>query len=229
MEKRIAFFGPFNKRSALYFALVFAAQLFVYLVPTIFMPMVRMHDIALPVDALIPFWPAFVIPYVLVFFEWGYCYLLAPLLERERFARYTAALLVGFAACFAVYMFYPTTYTRPEIEGGGFFAKLMEQIFGIDQPSRCMPSLHCFLGWLNWRFVHKQTAVPKWLRAVALFFALVTLPTTLLVKQHVLVDVPTGVLTAELAWFVGGHKKISGFFVGIFERIAAKLKVNEAR
>lgn len=112
MEKQIAFLDPFNKRSALYFALAFAAQLFIYLVPTIFMPMMRMHDIELPVDSYIPFWPAFVIPYVLVFLEWGYWYLLAPLMEKERFGRYTAALLLGFIAVFAVYMLYPTTYTQ---------------------------------------------------------------------------------------------------------------------
>ncbi|HWQ58205.1 MAG TPA: hypothetical protein VN540_04225 [Clostridia bacterium] len=224
--KPITFRDAFNRRSILYAALMFALQLFTYLVPTIFTPVLHLNDITMPLDNLIPFVPVFIIPYVLVFLEWGYFYLLAPLLGRERWGRYTAALTLGFAAIFIIFFAFPTTYTRPETEGGSFFARIMGYVFGIDQPSRCLPSLHCYLGWMNWRLVYGQQRVPKWLRVTALVVALVTLPTTLLVKQHVIVDVPSGVLMAELAWYAAGKTKLPEVFLGAFEKIAAKAKVN---
>lgn len=217
--------APFNRRSLLYFALMFGLQLFVYLVPTIFTKMLALKDITLPVDSLIPFVPVFIIPYVMVFIEWGYSYLLAPLLERERFARFTAALVLGFAATFAIYFLYPTTYARPEPSGEGFFARLMYAVFGIDEPSRCLPSLHCFMGWICWRLVYRQERVQKWIRVLFFLLALLILPTTLLVKQHVIVDVPAGVLVAELAWFVAGKTKLPAYLVGKFDRLAEKLRL----
>ena len=225
MEKQIALKGPFTKRSLLFASLALGAQLIVYLVPTIFTPVLNLHNITLPIDTLIPFWPAFIIPYVLVFIEWGYCYLLAPLVDRARFGRYAAALALGFLVTFLIFFAFPTTYARPTIEGGGFFAKWVGFIFGIDQPSRCLPSLHCLLGWLNWRLVAKEARVPKWMRAAALCLALITLPTTLFVKQHVIVDVPAGVLLAELVWFLAERTKLSERFLVWFERLAAKLGV----
>lgn len=221
--QRLSLTAPFNKRSLLYAALIFSLQLFVYLVPTAFTGILSFHDITLPVDSLVPFAPAFIIPYVLVYAEWVYCYLLAPLLERERFARFTAALIIGYLAVFVLFLAYPTTYTRPDTSGGGFFARLVGLIFGIDEPSRCMPSMHCFIGWMCWRLVHRQARVPKWMRITILCLALLTLPTTLLVKQHVLIDVPAGVLLAELSWFVAGKTKLPGYFAGKFDQLAKKL------
>lgn len=225
MEKRITLFAPFNKRSFLFAALALALQFFIYLVPTIFMPLMHLYDITLPIDALIPFLPAFVIPYVLVFAEWGYCYLLAPLLSRERFGRYAAALVIGFCLTFVIYFAFPTTYVRPATEGGGFFARVMAFLFGLDQPSRCLPSLHCFLGWLNWRLVAREARAPKWMKATMLFWALLTLPTTLLVKQHVFVDVPAGILVAELAWFIAGKTKLPALLHGKFDALSKKLNL----
>lgn len=225
MEKRITLFDPFNKRSMLFAALALVLQFFVYLVPTFFMPRMHLYDITLPIDALIPFWPVFVIPYVLVFAEWGYCYLLAPLLPGERFGRYAAALVIGLCLTFVIYFAFPTTYVRPETENGGFFTRVMAFLFGLDQPSRCLPSMHCFLGWLNWRLVAGEARVPKWMRGTMLFWALLTLPTTLFVKQHVIVDVPAGVLLAELSWFAAGKTKLPALLRGKFEALSQKLNL----
>jgi hypothetical protein len=218
--------APFNKRSALFAVLMVALQMFTYLVPTLFTDVLNLHEITLPLDGLIPFAPVFVIPYVLVFVEWAYCYLLAPLLGRERFARFMAALVIGYLSIFVIYMAYPTTYTRPDTAGGGFFAQLMERIFGIDEPTRCLPSLHCYLGWMCWRLVHKQAQVAKWLRVTVFVLALLILPTTLLVKQHVFVDVPAGVLMAELSWFVAGKTKLPAYLAGKFDLLSERLNLN---
>lgn len=224
--KQLSLTAPFNKRSLLYAALMFALQLFTYLVPTIFTGLLTLHDITLPIDNLIPFVPAFIIPYVLVFIEWGYCYLLAPMLGREQMGRFTTALMMGFLTIFIIFFAFPTTYMRPpQSDNDGFFAKLMHMVFGIDEPSRCLPSLHCFMGWMCWRLVYKQERVKKWIRVTNFLLALLILPTTLLVKQHVIVDVPTGVLMAELAWFIAGKTKLPERFAGEFDKLAARMKV----
>lgn len=226
MEKgQISITAPFNKRSVLFAALIFPLQLFTYLVPTTFTNLLTLHDVTLPLDSLIPFVPMFIIPYVLVFIEWGYCYFLAPLLEREHFARFMAALVIGYLSIFIIYMSFPTTYSRPDAANGGFFSGLMYSVFGVDEPTRCMPSLHCYLGWMCWKLVYKQERVAKWLRITIFCFALLTLPTTLLVKQHVFVDVPTGVLLAELTWFIAAKTKLPAFLVGKFDWLTLKLKI----
>lgn len=216
---RLAFTG----RGFVALGFFLAAQLFVYLVPTAFTPVLTLHDITTPLDAYIPFVPALMIPYLLVFFEWGYFYMLSPSLGGERFGRFAAALALGFAVSFAVYMLYPTTYVRPEVTGSGFFAFAMRTVYGMDQPTRCLPSLHCFLAWMDWRLVSGDKRVPARLRAAAFALMLITLPVTLLVKQHVVPDVPAGVLLAEAAWQIAPKTKLPAALDALYEKIASRV------
>lgn len=213
----------FSKRGIVALVLLLAVQFFAYLVPTVFTPYLTLHDITLPLDAKIPFIPAFLIPYVLVFIEWGYIYMLSPSMGEERFGRFLAAIVMGLAAAFATFLLYPTTYTRPEVTGDGFFAFAMRTIYGVDQPSRCLPSLHCFLVWMDWRLVSFDERVPKWLRVTTFALMLITLPTTLLVKQHVVVDVPAGVLLAEAAWRIAPKTGLPAALYALYEKIAGRV------
>ena len=60
------------------------------------------------------------------------------------------------------------------------------------------PSIHCLDSWLSWRFLVQCKKVPLWYKWVNFVFSLLVCLSTVLVKQHVIVDIFAGIAVAEL-------------------------------
>ena len=57
---------------------------------------------------------------------------------------------------------------------------------------------HCLESWFCFRGARGMKRVPRWYTASMLAFTLLVCVSTVLVKQHVLVDIPAAILVAEL-------------------------------
>ena len=107
-------------------------------------------------------------------------------------------------------MVLPTTNFRPEVEGSGFIPFVMRFIYWIDTPTNLFPSIHCFVAWLGTRYIYECRS----LRHRALTGVLCTIGTllvfasTLFTKQHVLLDVISGIVVAEIGWLVARFTKL---------------------
>ena len=60
------------------------------------------------------------------------------------------------------------------------------------------PSIHCLDSWLCWRFLVKIEWIPKWYKWINFLFTLLVCASTVLVKQHLLVDIFAGIAVAEI-------------------------------
>lgn len=147
-----------------------------------------------PVDAYIPFVPAFVFAYLL-YYPW----LLLPALvirRRDGFFRALLAYVIMQVLAICVYLVFPSRMLRPEIGGlpDGLVTDLITWVYRTDRGWNLFPSLHvahsslgAMLCWM-----HRRKAFP-----LALLGALLIAASTVLIKQHYVIDIPAGVL---LAW-----------------------------
>ena len=158
------------------------------------------HTMDLPLDAYIPFVPAMMLVYVLAFVQWLVCFALL-VWEPPRRCRYFAlGIVFAELICAACFLIYPTWMAnRPVPEGTDFFNRLTAFIFAADDPSRNLfPSLHCAFSWLSLRVTLASERVKTPLRVANAVFTLLVFASVVLVKQHVVVDIPAGVAAAEL-------------------------------
>ena len=159
----------------------------------------------IPLDNQIPVIPWTLLIYGGAYLFWGINYYLCITYEESGYNRYFIAHLIGEAVCFLTFILLPTTFDRSEAMGTGLFDRLLKLLYSIDSPDNLLPSIHCFLSWLCWIGTRKNTHIPKWYQYTSLAIAIAICISTLTVKQHVIADLVTGVLLAELSYLAAGY------------------------
>ena len=155
-------------------------------------------DLALPLDARIPFRPAWIVIYILAYLQWAVGFIVISRESRAHCNRVLAGEIIAKFICMLFFIALPTRIERPVVEGSGVFAALTRLIFASDLPGNLFPSIHCLESWICFRGAIGMKRVPRWYAPAMLAFTLMVFASTVLVKQHVLVDIPAGVLVAEL-------------------------------
>ena len=160
------------------------------------------RNLSLPLDGRIPFCPAFIVFYILAYGQWVVGYILIARESRERCYRVLTGEMIAKLMCMALFIALPTRIDRPEVEGRGFFEALVRIIYATDAPINLFPSIHCLESWICFRGAVGMRRVPRWYAPSMLVVTLAVFASTVLVKQHVAVDVPAAVLVGELGLFL---------------------------
>jgi membrane-associated phospholipid phosphatase len=164
------------------------------------------HTPYLPLDHAITLQPAWMLVYgsLYVFI------LLLPVLvvrDRELFRRALKAFLMVMIAGYAGFLLYPTSAPRPgDVSGDGFAAWTLRIAYAIDPPYNCFPSLHVAYSFVSALACYR---VHRGVGAVAALWAALIGVSTLYTKQHYVVDVIVGALTAYVAYalFLRAHSR----------------------
>ena len=181
------------------FAVMVASQLIAYCGTRLFLPYLPVHVLTGPLDARIPFSPAWVTVYCLCFPYWAVCGL-QILSDSKAYAyRFAAAYLISMAISAACFLIWPGTLARPEVTGTGFFARWVRGIYAVDSPTNLCPSLHVMLTYDCFRGALACRRFPRAFTVCAFVFFLLVCCSVVLVKQHALIDIPCGILVAELS------------------------------
>ena len=162
------------------------------------------HDFSIPLDEKIPFVPAFSIIYVLAYVQWVAGYLLIARESREVCRRVLTGEIIAKLICMVFFIAVPTTMARAEIHSGGFFNWIVSCLYGLDAPDNLFPSIHCLDSWICFRGALQMKKTGRWYSRFSLVFTLLVFASTVLIKQHVLVDIPAGILVAEIGLFLSG-------------------------
>lgn len=162
------------------------------------------HQLATAADRALPFWPVFVVIYVLAFLQWFFCYFYLYRRHPDVFCRVAWSSVLAETAAFLLFLLYPTMIDRPEVTGGGVIGWLLNFIYQSDTPVNCFPSLHCLQSWMCWRGLHLASGPKAWYDKINLVFSLLVCASTVLIRQHFLLDIPGGILLAELGLLLTG-------------------------
>ena len=151
-------------------------------------------------DRDIPLVPAFTLVYVASYVYWAASFALLAWDSRRTRLRMAVSDLILNALCLAAFLALPTTMTRPELPDSGFWPWVLGLIYRADTPDNLLPSMHCAVSWLCWRGLRSSQSVRPWFSWASLFFTMLVCASVVLVKQHCLIDIPTGLLAAEVSW-----------------------------
>jgi len=151
-------------------------------------------------DDILPFCPYFVLPYIAWFpFIYGvlfYFFLFSP----ADFKRTGILLAAGQIVCLIIYTLFPNGQDlRPVIAAdSGLFNDIVAWIYASDTPTNVCPSIHV-LGTIIIQagiFHCKRLAGRHWLKIGTTLLSLSIIMSTMLIKQHSVIDVGAAIVLA---------------------------------
>ncbi len=166
--------------------------------------------IAAPLDRALPFVPFFIVFYILAYVQWIVGFVMIGRGEKDVCLRFFLGELIAKLIAMACFILFPTTMEglRPSVEslqGGGIWYSLTALIYRMDAPDNLFPSIHCLESWFCFRGALKLKNVPRWYAPAMLVMTLFVFASTVLVKQHVLVDIIGGVAAVEIGLWISGR------------------------
>lgn len=166
-------------------------------------------DMTTALDRSIPLVPGWSVIYVAAFPMWGLCYV--AMARDWDWYRIMTAEVAAKLICGACFLLLPTTNIRPVLAGEGFGVWLLEMIYRMDRPLNLFPSIHCMESWMCFAGLRGRRDIPLPVKGAVLLLAVLICCSTVLIRQHVVVDVAAGVLLAETMvqwsrkWHWGGR------------------------
>lgn len=179
-------------------------------------------DLSTAWDGRIPFRPEWITIYVLSFASWIITFFLLFRQRKEHVYRNSAAYLLTLLITLACFMLMPAELQRPQVPGRDFFSWFTRFIYLVDQPNNLCPSLHVVCSYYCWRCLYDTEGIPLWYRRFNFVFLLLVCASVLLVKQHLIVDVPAGILVSEVPLQLAKRFKWERLGYAIEERIQKK-------
>ncbi len=172
------------------------------------------------VDRWMPVLPWTVIIYFSCYIFWGINYILACWQERKEAYRFLSAHFLAETISLVLFFVLPTTLERPEgREVKNIFDQLLCYLYSIDSADNLFPSLHCLISWFCVIGVRKNEKVPTWYKIFSYVFTFTIFITVLTTKQHVVADIISGIIIAELCYQI--TDKIC--FSALYGKIHSKL------
>ena len=159
--------------------------------------------LSLPIDKHIPLYPLAVIPYIIgsilfvTFPVWASLYA-----KKHEFEAYTISFLTATIISYIIYLTLPTFVIRPEIHSQDIFSKVIVLLYQNDYPYNATPSGHTFYTLISFLYIRRWH--PK-AQGIALILALLIIASTLLTKQHYVLDVISGLILGFIAYYTGRY------------------------
>lgn len=152
------------------------------------------------IDDAIKVVPFFVIPYILSYVLWLLGPISASLCDKKHFINFIIGILSAYLIGFLIFAFFPT-YMDREVEnlysslGDDFFSSLLRTIYDSDGKNMAFnlfPSYHCLISLYDYFAVRKRKEIHVGYRVFTLIFALLISVSTILTKQHYVMDIIGG-------------------------------------
>lgn len=166
------------------------------------------HSLMTDLDRGLPFLKIFILPY-LGWYPYLFCTLIYFCFEdRRTYYQTLLALDLGMTFCYVVYFFYQTTVPRPVMTGDDILTRMVAWVYMNDPPFNCFPSIHCLSSYLMFKGIRHSSVRKGANLLVVSFMAFTIVLSTLLVKQHTILDVVAAVFLGELLFNIVGKMSV---------------------
>lgn len=182
------------------------------------------HNIETDVDRSIPFVPEFLVIYFGCYVFWAVNYILIARQDRRSVYQFFTGDFISRCVCLVSFLAFPTTNTRPLITGSGLWNQAALWLYSIDAADNLFPSIHCLVSWFCYLGIRGRKEIPRWYQSVSMVIAILVFASTLLTKQHVIVDVAGGILLAEFCFFIGRKTDLYRIYERFGSRIEQKIR-----
>lgn len=157
-----------------------------------------LHFFPATLESALPFWP----PATLVYLTVYWFVLLPPLLLRDPFPRrrVAAAYALTLLPCLFAFLVFPVGMARPAVDpDASILDWALWIVYRTDPPRNCFPSSHCAMAMIAGLLSFE---VDRRLGRLGVLYACLIGVSTLLTRQHYVVDVLAGFAVAGTAWWV---------------------------
>lgn len=182
------------------------------------------HNIETGVDRRFPFVPEFLVIYFGCYVFWAVNYILIARQDRRSVYQFFTGDFISRCVCLVSFLAFPTTNTRPLITGSGLWNQAALWLYSIDAADNLFPSIHCLVSWFCYLGIRGRKEIPRWYQSVSMVIAILVFVSTLLTKQHVIVDVAGGILLAESCFFIGRKTDLYRIYERFGSRIEQKIR-----
>ena len=169
------------------------------------------------IDNWIPIVPFFLIPYVFFYFYTVLGPAFIARIDKKVFVRHISAWIIGSLIGFVSFVLFPTWVVVEGFNPHSFWEMIVKNIFHeYDVHANACPSFHCFVSWLIFLGVKELNIQDKY----KIKFFIVSLSiciSTVFLKRHGLIDIPGGILLAEIAWRLAKKQRVYDFFNKMFK------------
>ncbi|MCQ2584627.1 MAG: phosphatase PAP2 family protein [Treponema sp.] len=195
-----------QKRDVLFTAICFGYNCLAYYFGRLLSYWRPHHNFSTFLDNSILFLPGFIIIYLGCYVFWVSNMYLASKQEPLKRKQFLIAHIAAENIAFLFFVFLPTTIIRPEVRDSfvPFIDFLVKLTYAADSPDNLFPSLHCYMSWMCWIAVRSNPEISKKYKWASFIMAVLVCMSTVHVKQHVFVDVPAGIILAEICNFISG-------------------------
>jgi membrane-associated phospholipid phosphatase len=167
--------------------------------PVLNVPRQSLHQLNIFLDGRIPFVPVFSVAYLSYFGLIGLTLAAFLTTRAARFKLLTIAFSVDLIVSYFFFFFYQTHVIRPSISTRGIFSDLVATVYRHDNAYNAFPSLHTsisFLCALLWRYGRLKFS------PLVFVWALLIISSTVLIKQHYVLDLLGGLAVATASYYV---------------------------
>ncbi len=152
-------------------------------------------------DHLVPFWPIWIVPYLLAIVWWIVAGVWAFCSMRDAlYLAFTSSWVLACLIGFCIFIFYPTYMVRPSLSGDGWAETIVRYVYEQDRTYNAFPSMHLWVTvtiTLYWSYWKPQWRI--WMWGATIVVAL----STVLAGQHWIMDVVGGTFLAIVCYYLG--------------------------
>lgn len=185
--------------------------------------LMKPHDITMKIDSYIPQVQWWMLIYVLAYVTWIVGFIILAREDRETCFEIFVGENIAKVICFIVFLTFPTTMQPPVLQGSGFIRFLSDIVYTADNsyvnPSHLLPSIHCLESWVLFRASLRSKVFGRGYVVYSFIAAVLVCASTVLVKQHVLIDVVTGILVVEFGLFMSKKFHLGRFYYKLEEKL----------
>jgi membrane-associated phospholipid phosphatase len=151
-----------------------------------------------PLDTALPVVTPFVIPYVSLNYVVYFTLIIFLLFRTKVFHSACLALITAWFVSYFFYFFFQTEVIRPVLTGTDFFTRMIQNVYAGDNPFNDFPSLHTSISTIiaiHWLRFDRRAGI------VASIWTVLIVASTVLIKQHYVADVISGLsLAFGVSW-----------------------------
>jgi hypothetical protein len=152
-------------------------------------------------DACIPLWPVWVIPYLLCLPIWAGGFIWAAwIMDDELFRSFVSAYVFVLVSATLLFYFFPTYVKRPVLTRGNWTMRILQMVYQNDGDYNAFPSGHVYQTSLICMFYNHLYPSLTWLWISVVIIVVLS---TLFTRQHNLADPFGGLMIAWLGYRFG--------------------------
>lgn len=123
--------------------------------------------------------------------------------NKNQYLKTISALIMGLLISYMFFIVYPTIVNRPLIETSNNITEFILYLtYKYDYPVNCFPSVHCLICFIMLFSINKDLNLSNWFKTIIIILNLLIIASTLLIKQHVLIDVIGALIISVIVYYL---------------------------